>query len=347
MKYSSKLGSNNKTLFNIFKSVGMGLTLIASSSYAFADTGTVKFAYQNGTTYLPLMLMEKNKTFEKHAKALGIADAKAEYTKMSGPGPINDALIGEAVQFGAVGNSSLPLLYEKTRGKFKAVGSLSYMPLYLNTTNPSIKSVADFTEKDKIALPTVKQSVQAVTLQMAVAQKFGQDKFATLDNRTVSMSHPEAAIAMLGGKSAVNSHFTAPPFQYQELNHGKGKVRTILNSYEVLGGKASFVLLVGNVKFVTENPTTYKAIVGALEETTAWINANKSDAAKQYIEISKSNEPLKEVLDQISSPEVEFNVVPRGLMKYAEFMNKVGTLKSVPTSWKELCFPNLHNKAGS
>ena len=314
---------------------------------AFAETNEVRLGYQNGLTYAPFLFMEKNKTIEKHAEKLGIKDLKVTFTKMSGPGPINDALISGAVDAGAVGNPSLSLLHSKTNGKVKAIASLSYMPMLLNTSNPNVKTIADFTEKDKIALPTVKQSVQAVTLQMAAAQKFGQANYAKLDSYTVSMSHPEAAIQLLGGKSEINGHFTALPFQNQELRDGKGKIHTVVNSYDVLGGKTTFVLVAGTTKFATENPKTYQALAASIEETLKWINENKTEAAKQYIELSKSKESLKEVLDQMMSPDVEFNSTPRGIMKYNEFMAKVGTIKEPAKSWKDLTFPNLHNKAGN
>ncbi len=34
-------------------------------------------------------------------------------------------------------------------------------------------------------------------------------------------------------------------------------------------------------------------------------------------------------------------------VKYAEFMHKVGTIKEAPASWKDLFFPEIHDKAGS
>jgi len=106
-------------------------------------------------------------------------------------------------------------------------------------------------------------------------------------------------------------------------------------------------LVAGTTKFATENPKVYQALAASVEETLKWINENKTDAAKQYIELSKSKESLKEVLDQMMSPDVEFNSTPRGIMKYNEFMAKVGTIKEPAKSWKDLCFPNLHNKAGN
>lgn len=43
---------------------------------------------------------------------------------------------------------------------------------------------------------------------------------------------------------------------------------------------------------------------------------------------------------------VQFTPVPNGLMKFAEFMHRVGTPSEKPASWKELCLPEAAAKAG-
>jgi len=35
------------------------------------------------------------------------------------------------------------------------------------------------------------------------------------------------------------------------------------------------------------------------------------------------------------------------VMKYAEFMHRIGTLKNLPASWKDLFFPEIHGVPGS
>src|SRR5213078_807278 len=115
---------------------------------------------------------------------------------------------------------------------------LGSLPLYLNTINPAIKTVADFSPKDKIALPAVKVSIQAVVLQMAAARLFGGTE--------------------------ITAHFTNSPFQEQELQDTR--VRRILNSYDVLGGPATLNSLYAAAKFRAENPRVYAAVVGALRE---------------------------------------------------------------------------------
>ena len=58
-----------------------------------------------------------------------------------------------------------------------------------------------------------------------------------LDALTVSLSHPDAQVALLSGASEITAHFSSPPFQYQQLE--KPGIRTVLSSYDVLGGPAT------------------------------------------------------------------------------------------------------------
>ena len=327
--------------------VGALSGLVPGGHTARAETQEVRVALQYGLSYLTLMVMEEQQLLTKQAKKANLGEVKAQFTKMGGPGNINDALLSGSADFGAVGVPSLVTLWAKTKGSlnYKALGALNSMPMYLNTSRADIKSLKDFKETDKIALPTVKMSVQAVTLQMAAAKELGSDNYAKLDTFTVSMSHPDGMTALMSGHSQVNSHFTSPPFQYQELKDSK--IHRVVNSYDVLGGKSTFTLTVASEKFRMENPKTFDAFVAAYQEATDWINGNKQAAAEFYVKTSKSKETVEEVLKMLNDPEIEFTLTPKNIMKYAEFMKKAGTVKVLPTSWKDMTHPNLHHLAGS
>ena len=75
---------------------------------------------------------------------------------------------------------------------------------------------ADFTKKDKIAVPTVKGSMQSTILGIAAEKMYGEAGRGKFDTLTVAMAHPDATIALLSG-GEVNNHFSVPPYQYQEL----------------------------------------------------------------------------------------------------------------------------------
>jgi NitT/TauT family transport system substrate-binding protein len=311
-----------------------------------AELAEIKVAQQYGISYLPLMLMEEQKLIEKHAKAAGV-DVKVGWAKFAGGNVMNDALLSNSLQFASGGVGPLVTLWARTRGNLdvKAVSAINSMPLYLNTRNPSVKTIKDFTEKDKIALPAVKVSIQAVTLQMAAEKAFGEGQQGKLDALTVSLSHPDAQVALLSGASEITAHFGSPPFQYQQLE--KPGIHTVLNSYDVLGGPATFNVVWTTSKFRSENPKLYDAFVKALDEATAIINKDKKAAAEAYLRISKDKDTVADILAMLNDPAIVYTTTPQNVMKYVDFMNKIGSIKVKPDSWKDLFFPNIHGAAGS
>jgi NitT/TauT family transport system substrate-binding protein len=219
------------------------------------------------------------------------------------------------------------------------------MPLFLVTRNPNVKSIKDFTEQDRIALPAVKISVQALALQMAAEQAYGPGQQNRLDPLTVTMSHPDAMQALLAGQSEVDSHFGSPPFQYQEL--AKPGTHMVLNNYDVMGGAVTFNVVWTTDKFRTENPKLYDAFVKALDEAQGTINRDKRAAAEAYLRISKDKDTLDNIARMMNDPQIVFTTTPQNVMKYADFMVKTGAIKVKPDSWKDLFFPNVHGVPGS
>jgi NitT/TauT family transport system substrate-binding protein len=328
-------------------SCAAGAAMLATTFPASAEVSNLKVAEQYGISYLPMMIMEDQHLVEKHAKAAGINDLTVSWSKFAGGNVMNDALLSNSLHFASGGVAPMVTLWAKTRGNYdvKAVAALNSMPLYLNTSNPNVKTIKDFTGKDKIALPAVKVSIQAVTLQMAAEQAFGAGQQNRLDKLTVTMSHPDGQAALLSGNSEVDAHFTSPPFQYQELD--KPGIHKVLDSYQVLGGPASFNLVWTTTKFRNENPKIYAAFTQALDEAIGMINKDKKWAAEAYLRISKDKDTLEHVMKMLNDPEVKFTTTPQNVTKYAGFMQKIGSIKAKPASWKDLFFPNVHNLPGS
>jgi len=315
---------------------------------AHAETSEVRAAQQFGLSYLALMMMEDSKLVEKQAKTMGLGDIKVSWAKLGGPGAMNDALLSGGIDFGTGGVPSLITLWSKTHGtpqEVRGVGALNSMPVNLVTSNPNVKSIRDFTDKDKIAVTTVKVSTQALLLQMAAAKEFGEQNYAKLDPLTVSLPHPDAMTALLSGGGTITAHFSSPPFQYQEV--ARPGIRTILSNYEILGGPATFNVVWSTAKFRDANPKTYAAFVAAFEEATATINRDKRAAAEVYKRMSGTKETVEELLKMMEDPLVEYTLTPKSTMKTAEFMAKVGTIKEKPSSWRDLFFPNVHPLQGS
>src|SRR5437660_3825045 len=313
---------------------------------ACAEMAEIAVAQQYGIGYLPLMLMEEKKLIEKHAKAAGV-DVKVGWAKFAGGNVMNDALLSGNLQFASGGVGPLVTLWARTRGNIdvRGVGALNSMPLYLVTRNPNVKTISDFRDGDRIALPAVKVSAQAVLLQMAAEQAFGAGQQNRLDPLTVTMSHPDAMQALLSGQSEVNAHFGSPPFQYQEV--ARGGIHMVLNSYDVLGGPATFNVVWTTAKFRSENPKLYDAFVKALDEAIAEINRDKRAAAEAYLRISKDKDSPDNILRMLNDPTIVYTTTPQNMMKFAEFMQKTGAIKVKPESWRDFFFPDVHALPGS
>jgi len=328
--------------------IGAALALLAAPPAMAQEQGQIRLAKQFGISYLPLTVMEERQLLEKHTKAAGLTNVKVEWAQLASGAPMNDALLSGNLDIAAGGVGPLLTILARTKGNInvKAAAAINSMPLYLNTINPNVKSIKDFTDKDRIALPAVKVSIQAVTLHMAAEKVFGVGKHDTLDRLTVSMSHPDGMNAMMSGRTEVTAHFTSAPFMYQQLEDSR--VKRVLSSYEVLGGPSTFNVVWTSAKFRDQNPRLYKAFLAALEESMTIINTpDKAAIAKLWIEAEKSKLAPAFVEKILKDPENVFTTTPQNTMKYAEFMHRVGAIKEKAASWKDLFFPEIHSKSGS
>lgn len=334
--------------YRIKLSLLLGATLLAGANAgALAEVGEVSIAQQYGISYLPLMVIEDQKLLEKEARAAGLGNIKVTWSKFAGGNVMNDALLAGDLNFASGGIAPFLTLWSKTVGNLgvKAVYAMNSMPLLLTTRNPKVRSIKDFTDKDRIALPAVKVSIQAITLQMAAQQAFGAGNQNRLDCLTVSRSHPDGMAALLSGASEINSHLSAPPFQYQELE--QPGVHTVLNSYDVTGGPHTFNVVWASQKFVDANPKIYAAFARALDQAVLTINKDKRAAAALYVKVTKTKDTAAEIEKMLNSPGVEFTTTPKNITKYSDFMYEIGAIKIKPASWKSLFFPNAYRLAGS
>ena len=325
------------------------IAVAAASLFASAASAQeVRIARQFSMGYLQFNVMEHEKLLEKHAAALGLKDVKIAWSTFNGPDAMNNALISDSIDIVAGGVPGLLTIWNRTRGtpnEVRGISALSAQPFLLNTRDERIKSIADMKDSDRIAVPAVKVSVQAVTLQMAAAKQWGAQNFGKLDPITVSMSPPDATIALLSGSGEVNNVFGVPPFQQQQLE--KPGIRTILNSFDVMDGAHTFTVAWTSARFRDKNPVLYKALIAALKEATDIVDKDRKKAASFWIEDVKSRLPLEKVTEVISGPQVKWTMEPLNTMKYAAFMASVGSLKEAPKSWEDLFFPEIHDLNGS
>jgi len=319
----------------------VGALLLAATSPVRAELGEITVAQQYGVSFLPLMLMEHSGLIEKHAKGAGV-DVKVNWVKVAGPSVMNDGLLSGTMHFASQGAPSLITLWDKTRDNVgvKGISALTTYPLYLVSRNPEVRAITDFSEKDKIAIPSIKISTQAIMLQMAAAQIWGEKDYARLDPLTVSLSHPDAVLALTNNTSGVNAHFATSPFYEQEMKLPGAHL--ITTNYDILGGPATALLITMTTKFRQANPKLTQAFYDAMKEAVATINDDKRAAAKLYLELANDRKnSVADIFAIISDKDYAFTLQPQKVFKTAEFMAKIGTIKQAPKSINDLFFPEF------
>nr|WP_188130263.1 ABC transporter substrate-binding protein [Massilia mucilaginosa] len=296
--------------------------------------GRIRIAEQFGIVYLLLNVAQDQKLIEKHGRKQGV-EIDVDWVKLSGGAAINDALLSGSIDIASAGKQNV-----------KGVASLGNFPYYLISTNPNVKTIADFSDKDRIALPAVTVSVQARILQMAAAKRWGTAEFKRLHRLTQALPHPDAAATIIAGQTEINAHFATPPYQEQELA-ANPKAHIVLDSYEVQGGPGSSTVLYATEKYLKDNPKTYRAFVDALAEAAQFISASPEAAADAYLRVNKSSIERALLLKVIKNPKVQFQVAPQNTFGLAPFLFQAGALKKQPTSWRDYFFQSPALASGS
>lgn len=314
-----------------------------------AEVSEVRISRGYGILYLPLFVIEDQKLIEKHARLRGLGEVKVTWQVLDGGNVINDAMLAGALDIAAIGVPGFITLWAKAKGnpRLEVLGlsGLSATALSLNTVNPAVKTLRDFTPKDKIAVPGIKTSLSAVVLQMIVAREFGDAQYAKLDPITVGLGHPDAYAALSsGGKGGVNSHFGSPPFSILELD--QPGIHRVVSSVEALGN-ITLDMVYALRAFHDRNPKSCGAVLAALDEAIGIIARDKKAAAGAYVRASKVKVSEEEVLRMLADPDTRFSATPDGVMKFATFMHRVGIISVAPKSWKDLFFPEIQDRPGS
>ncbi len=315
---------------------------------AFAQEKTeLVVSRQPGILYMPLHVIEKYKLIEKHAAKAGLSNPNVKWVSFANGGAQQDALIAGGVDVVNTGAGQLLLLWDRTRGGVKGICASTAAHLNLISREPRIKSLSDFKEGDKIAVPTVKTSTQAMLLQMAAAKMFGPDKYNQFDSLTTQLGHPDAYVAMKNPTHEIRSHFAAPPFHYYEMRDVPG-AHVVTNSVEIIGGQSTQGQFFTTTKFADANPKWVASVFAAAEEAKAMIAADPEKSVEAYREINNDKTETATLVDLIKTPAMsDWSLFPQGTMKFAEHLNRIGTMKTMPTSFKDYYLPMVHGMAGN
>ncbi|MFV0281688.1 MAG: ABC transporter substrate-binding protein [Rhodoblastus sp.] len=312
---------------------------------AHAEASEVKIAKQFGLLYLQQDIMEHEKLIEKHAAKLGLPGLKADFIKLAGTGAVTEALLSGSLQFASGGSPGAMLLWDRSKGAIKSCFAMNATNQMLLTVRPDLKTVKDLKPTDRIALPAVKTSPQAIFLQMAAAQAFGQNEWAKFDALTISRAHPDSMAQMLSD-SEINCHWTSTPFQEREL--ANPKVHEVANSFAIMGlPSVTPTSIYGASAFREKNPIVWKAVLAAFHEATDFIVKNPRQAAEMYLANSGDKDTLDNTLAAMKSPGNEFTLQPRGFQKMNDFMAQIGLIKKKPDNLTDLFFPEAKDLGGS
>ena len=326
---------------------GLGAVCLPRHAAA-AEIGEVSIARGFAIPHLPVMVMEHQKLYEKHLKAAGLPNTVVTWGTIGSGSAMNDALLSNTLSFATGGPPPMLTLWGRTWStsrEVRGVCAQATMPLYLNTRNPNVRTVRDFGTDDRIAVGAIKSSIQAILLQMEAAKELGQENYAKFDELTVGMNSVDATTAIRSPPNPLNSNYSIPPFQYDELK--RPDIHRVVSSYETMGEPHTFSIVWTTNRFRTANPLTYGAFVAAIREATELINADKPAVARMYLELTRAKNSPDDIVALLQDPEIEYTMQPRGIMKFASFMNRIETLKVSPSSWKDLFFPEIHDLAGS
>lgn len=308
---------------------------------AAAEVTTVNVSHHAGVGYLTGPIMNHLKLVEKHAEKLGLPRVTATYRISGGATQSMELVISGTVDVAIAGLTPVIIAWAKTNGEIMGMAAANTANLVLVTNQARIKTIRDFTPNDRIAVPAVKSSMQAIALAMAAERELGDAK--KLDPITVSMQHPDAVAALLSRRTEITAHFASPPFFAQELKDPA--VHKITSMEEILGGPASIAAAIARVKFRQANPKTFQAVFDAIGEANEFITRNPRRAAEIYVEQSRSRLPVDDVEKEIR--ENVYTLTPTGVMKFADFMHRTGIIPKKPASWKEMFFDVVHHLPGN
>src|SRR5215467_4378989 len=271
-----------------------------------AEVTEVVLGAQYGAVYLPAMAMESQRLVEKHLLANGLATVKVTWMKLGGPAAINDAMISGSLHFACQGVPSLAVIWDRTKGGIgvKALGAVASNNNWLNTRNPNIRSLKDFTEQDRIAVPSLKVAAQTILMHIAAERLWGVGNHTKLDHLFVALPNPEGMAAVLSHGHEVNANFTTSPF----------------HAIEIMGGPTTGLTFTSSEAFRSGNAQVFAAVNSAFDEALVWVNADKRRAAKLYIEMAHEKKLSEDdIAAIISGKDMEYTKVPRRFGQLIEF----------------------------
>lgn len=310
------------------------LLLQDSAHPAAAEPSIITVTRLPGLPHLPMIIMQEEKLIEKHLKSANLGAIEVNWAVLNGAAQV-DALISGRADITDFGLTNLATAWAATNGRVKAISGISSVPSYLITNNPNFKTLRDIQPSDRIGIPSIAVSPQAIWLKMAAKKEFGDSKY--LDRYTVAISAPDATVALLVKSGGITTHFSIPPYQEQALKDSG--IQKITSSTDIMGAVSTQVVMSATVRFHDENPKIVAAALAAAKDAMAIIKDDPNRAADIYLRSTNDSKTSKsDISNLFKDQEFVYDTKPINVAPFIGFMEEIGQLRRKPTSWKDLFF---------
>lgn len=276
----------------------------------------INIAEQFGIAYAPLTIMKEKGLLEKRLPGVTV-----NWKQFGGPTAIREGMLNGEIDIGFMGPA--PVLVGIDNGMpWKFATGISFNEVAIVTNRERVHSLADFTEKDRIAILSP-ACTQHVLLCMLAERELG-DAHA-LDTRCVSLSHPDAMQALLSG-TEITAHVATPPYLGSELAAGGHVIAT---GDEILGEPLTFITGVAMDRFYEEHPDQYAAFLAALRESIDYINNNMEEAVQLLAPVYGISE--EELKAEMTYNGTIYSTELRGISALSAAMQRMGFTKGNPS----------------
>lgn len=287
---------------------------------------TIGIAEQYGIAYAPLNIMKEMGILEKKLPGVTI-----RWEQFGGPTAIRESMLNGQIDFGFMGVA--PVLIGIDNGmEWKYATGISSNEVAVVTDRPDIKTLADFSDQDRIAIlsPGCTQHV----LLCMLAERQLHDAHA-LDRQTVSMSHPDALQALIS-HTEITAHIATPPYIAREVQEG---MHIMATGEEIVGEPFTFISGVAMTEFYEEHRDWYDAFIEALDESIDYINEHMEECVSILAPVYGVSE--EELMRQMTYNGTIYSNRLEGVEKISEAMERMGFTKKNP-DFDTIIFDNVN-----
>lgn len=292
------------------------------------EPDTIGIAEQYGIAYAPLNIMKELGILEKKLPGVTI-----EWKQFGGPTAIRESMLNGQVDFGFMGVA--PVLIGIDNGmEWKYATGISSNEVAIVTDRPELKTLADFSEQDRIAILSP-GCTQHVLLCMLADQQLGDPR--ALDNQTVSMTHPDALQALLSN-TEITAHIATPPYIQQEVQAG---MHVMATGEEIMGEPFTFISGVAMTDFYEQHRDWYDAFIEALDESIDYINEHMEECVGILAPVYGISE--EELMKQMTYNGTIYSNRLEGVPKISAAMQKMGFTAGNP-DFDTIIFDNVNKE---